>query len=273
MRPQHPSDPSPQHLSVPGGKLAYTIEGEGPCVIAIPGLPGTVRDFRWLAPALTPHVKLVRLTLPGFGGLPRDHFYGTRVPERAQAVMALIDHLNPGPIHLMGHSAGNMTLAYIAQQHSARVLSCTFLAMPGPVAHYPQRIYQFLSPLFTHPAGRAVLSPLLRHFYTSRGFPSSLTDEDRMYTLLDAAAHDFKRYTDTVSSLRLPTMVAWSRDDRLISAALSEALEILAPSGPRLHFTQGGHNIQKTQAMEIAQAMVAMIQEITSSQAASRSTT
>ena len=45
--PEEPSDPEIKYLRHKGQALAYTEEGEGDqAIIAIPGLPGTTRDYR-----------------------------------------------------------------------------------------------------------------------------------------------------------------------------------------------------------------------------------
>lgn len=259
MKPEHPSDPPRQTFPHQGLRLAYTVEGEGPWMLALSGLPGSVRDFRWLAPLLSPHLRLLRLELPGYGQSQRQGWRGHGAPERAQVALALLDHLGVEAAHVVTHSAGAFTAAHLAQVAPQRLLSCSLLAMPGPWPHYPQALYQWMMLGASHGAGRALLAPLLRWLYGWAGFPSSLSDAERLYTTLDAAAHDFARYGCEVSELPSPTLVAWAQDDRLIPEDRCQAIERLAPEGPRLHFAQGGHNIQKTQAVEIAQAILQML--------------
>ncbi len=106
-----------------------------------------------------------------------------------------------------------------------------------------------------HPLGRIILAPLQRWVYTAAGFPSSLTDAQRVFTTLDASALDFERHRRDLARITQPTLVAWAQDDRIIPASRFEALEALVPSGPRLRFESGGHNIQKTRATEIGRAI------------------
>jgi haloalkane dehalogenase len=64
------SDPPPEVLQLPEGPLAYIDEGprEGRALIAVHGIPGSARDFRYLAPQLSSRVRFVRFDMPGFGG-------------------------------------------------------------------------------------------------------------------------------------------------------------------------------------------------------------
>src|SRR5574339_256968 len=66
------SDPPLRQVDLPRGRVAYTDEGPAgaPALIAVHGVPGSVRDFRYLAPHLTDAVRLVRVDLPGFGASP-----------------------------------------------------------------------------------------------------------------------------------------------------------------------------------------------------------
>jgi hypothetical protein len=51
------------------------------------------------------------------------------------------------------------------------------------------------------------------------------------------------------------------QDDRVVEPRVSEAIIEIAPAGPRLHFDKGGHNIQKTRAVEIAETLFPWMHE------------
>lgn len=102
---------------------------------------------------------------------------------------------------------------------------------------------------------RTVLAPAIRRLYAMQGFPSYLTDDERAFALLDAAAFDFAEHRANLAGMRAPTLVAWATDDPVIPASTFESLGAMVPAGPRLEFRDGGHNVQKTHAVEIAQAI------------------
>jgi len=72
MTPERPHDPEPQSLGVHSLPVTHTDEGtRPPAIVLVHGLPGSVRDFRWLGAALrelAPEARVVRLDMPGFGG-------------------------------------------------------------------------------------------------------------------------------------------------------------------------------------------------------------
>jgi pimeloyl-ACP methyl ester carboxylesterase len=71
MHPDSPSSAETQYIEMEGGVTAFKDEGSGPVLICIHGIPGSSRDFRWLTPVLVPHLRVLRIDLPGFGKTQR----------------------------------------------------------------------------------------------------------------------------------------------------------------------------------------------------------
>lgn len=251
-----PSDPPVRYV----GDLAYTDEGSGAVtVVAIPGLPGSGRDFRWLAPVLAGNHRVIRVDPPGYGASPRTDWAGMSTGDRAQTVQRVIDGLRLGPVVLIGHSAGGAVVAHLARHASDLVTAAVMLSSTGPTAHFAGTPMKVLAqPLRLSPV-RAVLAPGIRRLYAMQGFPSYLTDDERAFALLDAAAFNFHEHRANLAGMRTPTMVAWAQDDPVIPVSRFHALAAAAPDGPRLEFADGGHNIQKTHAEPIAAAITAFV--------------
>jgi pimeloyl-ACP methyl ester carboxylesterase len=53
--------------------------------------------------------------------------------------------------------------------------------------------------------------------------------------------------------------VAWSRDDHVLEPSISEELARRMPGSRRLVFEEGGHNLQKTRAPEVAAAILELV--------------
>ena len=51
------------------------------------------------------------------------------------------------------------------------------------------------------------------------------------------------------------TSRGWADDDPVITPETFRALASSVPPGPRLEFADGGHNVQKTHARDIAEAI------------------
>jgi hypothetical protein len=100
------SDPEPQFLALPHGPLAYADEGprDAPIHVAVHGIPGSLRDFRYLAPQLCDGVRLLRLDMPGFGAsAPLDEAIDS-VPGRARVILEAADRLGLAEFAVLGHS-------------------------------------------------------------------------------------------------------------------------------------------------------------------------
>ena len=248
-----PSDPPAQYV----GEIAYTDEGDGPLtVVAVPGLPGSGRDFRWLASALAGHFRVIRIDPPGYGASGRSGWAGMTTAQRAEVVTAVIRALGVGPVVLIGHSAGGAVVAHLAARDPGVVCACVMVSATGPTAHLARRPLQLAAQILRVPVARSLLAPAIRRLYSLQGFPRYLTDDERAYALLDAAAFDFAAHRANLEAMRVPTMVVWAQDDPVIPEATFQALADLVPSGPRLEFPDGGHNVQKTHARAIADAVV-----------------
>ena len=251
-----PSDPRVQYV----GDLAYTDEGTGDVtIVAIPGLPGSGRDYRWLAPALSGHHRVIRVDPPGYGASPRTKWAGMTTAGRAAAVCAVIGHLDLSQVVLIGHSAGGAVVAHIATHRPDLVVACVMISSTGLTAHLVRAPMQLLAqPLRLAPV-RTLLAPAIRRLYSMQGFPRYLTDDERAFALLDAGAFDFGQHRANLAGMRAPTMVVWATDDPVIPTGTFRALADAVPAGPRLEFPDGGHNVQKTHAAEIAAAITAFV--------------
>lgn len=248
-----PSDPPVQHL----GDLAYTDEGAGDTtIVAVPGLPGSGRDYRWLAPILAEDTRVIRVDPPGYGASSRKSWAGMTTAQRAGTARDLIVGLDLGPVVLVGHSAGGAVVAHIASHDPGLVVAAVMISSTGPTAHLASAPMQLLAQPLRLSIVRRPLAPLIRRLYAMQGFPSYLTDDERAFALLDAAAFDFGQHRANLAGMHTPTMVAWATDDPVIPTATFHALADAVPEGPRLEFPDGGHNPQKAHAAELAHAIL-----------------
>jgi pimeloyl-ACP methyl ester carboxylesterase len=256
-----PADPELRSVPWRSGTLTFTSEGDptAPAVIAVHGLPGSVRDFRYLGPLLAPHVYFVRLELPGFGG-------STWQPEavgfdgRAHAVLALADQLGLRRFAALGHSMGGGTALAVAAQAPERVSALVLLSSVALRRHralgLPQWAFTWASYALRVPVLGHVALHVARAQYRRRGFAvSALSRLDVSRHLQAIAATDFDRLRQIVRGPLPPTLVAYAEDDPLVETPVSEELAAALPTARVLRFAQGGHNLQKSRAAELAVAI------------------
>jgi pimeloyl-ACP methyl ester carboxylesterase len=257
------SDPVPATLALPHGALAYVDEGprDAPAVIAVHGIPGSIRDFRYLAPQLTAHVRFVRLELPGFGASTAADDAIDSLTGRARAVLAIADHLALRRFAILGHSMGGATALVLAGEHRDRVDHLLLIASVALSLHRGLGMTPGTYGLLARALGLPLVGPLLvrsaREEYRRRRFPGA-DDMDAAALRLQLraiAATDFPRIRRLVAGALPETLLAYARDDHMIETWISEELARALPQARVVSFDEGGHNLQKTRAVELAAAI------------------
>lgn len=260
--PAAPRDPAVRTATLAGGgAFTWSDEGSGPTIVAVHGLPGSTRDYRWLGAALPDTVRFVRLDMPGFGGTPRESGAAEDIDARGAFVAAALEALGIERCVLVGHSMGGPVALSAAVQARRRVHALGLLASVGLRPHVLLRRF-----VGRHAFARAVDSPVVRApalatlkvLFRAAGFPPRTTAQEIAQTMRCISAVDFAVQARNTGRLEVPTLHAWARDDEFIEPAVLEEHAAALPAGPRLTFERGGHNIQKSHAVELAEALVAL---------------
>jgi pimeloyl-ACP methyl ester carboxylesterase len=258
------SDPEPRSVSLPEGALAYVDEGprEAPALILIHGVPGSVRDFRYLTPQLSPHVRVVRVDLPGFGGSAPVRDAVASLRGRARVVLALADHLGLRKFSVLGHSMGGGAALSLAARHPERVRLVVLVASMALSPHRglgsPPWVLRTLATSLSVPGLGGLLVPWCRRAWRARRFPGAetMTAADFAVPLRAIGAADFRLMRNAVKGRLPPAIVAYAEDDHMIETHISEELARALPDSRVIAFPEGGHNLQKTRARELAEAIL-----------------
>lgn len=249
-------------VDTPLGALNLVDEGAGPPIVLVHGVPGTWRDFRHLTPHLLPWARVIRVDLPGFGGTPVSAGFRHDFAARAALIRAALDTLGVGPVVALGQSMGGGTAMALAADHPDRVRGVVTLCSIGPRRHRGMNqlrpwMFSTLAGALRTPGVRDLLLPQLRARWKQARMPGgdSMTAADFAFQLHLASRVDFPGIGRMVARITRPSLVIWSEDDHLVEAACSVALADALGTGQRLAFPTGGHNLQKTRAVEVADAV------------------
>ena len=168
-----------QYVTRPEGRIAYSVAGEGPLLVLVPGMGDLRSTWRELDGPLTgAGYRVAALDLRGHGDSDTTFTEHGDVVT-AQDLLALIEHLG-GPAVVIGSSMGTSAAAWAAAERpdlvAGLVLVSPMLREPGgwsivrPLVHLLYRI------LFARPWGAAVWAAYYRKVL-NKGATASWLDE------------------------------------------------------------------------------------------------
>jgi pimeloyl-ACP methyl ester carboxylesterase len=130
-QPEVSTAPETRFLAVDGGRIAYDdTGGNGPPIIAIPGMGDLRSEYRLLRPVLQ-HAgyRVITMDVRGFGETSaRWNDYSAHAVGRD--ALALLDHLNAGSAIILGNSFAAGSALWAAHDAPARVSGVVLL---GPI--------------------------------------------------------------------------------------------------------------------------------------------
>ncbi|MEZ5816023.1 MAG: alpha/beta hydrolase [Hyphomicrobiaceae bacterium] len=118
-------------IRIPNHDMPYVDIGSGEAIVAIHGSLG---DFRSWAPVMGPLSQRNRLIVPSLRRFFPEHWDGQgggfTIAQHTADVIAFLEGLGEGPVHLLGHSRGGHIAFRVAQQR-ADLIGKLILAEPG----------------------------------------------------------------------------------------------------------------------------------------------
>ena len=96
-------------------KIAYEQEGKGPTIVLLHGFCEDSRVWDEFTPDLIDNHRIVTIDFPGFGSSER--IPNITIEQMADAVAAVVNHLELSEIILIGHSMGGYVSLAFAEKH------------------------------------------------------------------------------------------------------------------------------------------------------------
>ena len=116
-------------LDRPGGRIAYDVAGDGPLVVAVPGMGDLRSAYRVLAPALVDAgYRVAAMDLRGHGESDTT-FDSYDSPATGSDIIALISELGGGPAVVIGNSMAAGSAVWAAAEQPDLVAG---LVLTGP---------------------------------------------------------------------------------------------------------------------------------------------
>jgi pimeloyl-ACP methyl ester carboxylesterase len=227
-------------------------------VVFVHGNPGSSRDWRFLAEAAAPFVRVVALDMPGFGQADKPPDFEYTVVGYAQHLGGVLDALGIRRVHLVLHDFGGPWGLAWAAAHPDAFASVVLINtgfLPGYRWHYLARVWRtpVLGELFQRLATRRGFHLLLKHG-NPRGLPRDFVDgmyDDydrgtrRAVLRLYRATSNPDRLTETLAAalrpLARPALVVWGRRDPYLDVAYAERQREVFPDARVVVLDQSGH--------------------------------
>lgn len=253
--------------------IAFTHEGnqESDLVfVALHGGPGSHNDFKYLAETLKISMKesyqLIRFDLPGYGkserlksSIPNSKYFSSSVIE----TLSSINIINNKRIVVIGHSLGGHIAINMAKNCniSGIVLLSTVCCRPHKALGNDNgyKITKWLGLNVNHFLFGNFIQIFLEFMYKKiLGFPRHSSKDEIVWTQQRVAYLDWIEFTSQVKSLTTPVLFAYTLDDKLLEPPIFKELANILTSNNKcsenkiIEYNDGGHNIQKTKAVDLS---------------------
>lgn len=129
-----PDGPTTHYLDRPGGRIAYDVAGDGPLIVAVPGMGDLRSAYRVLGPDLVKAgYRVATMDLRGHGDSDPtfDAFDGAAA---CSDILALIEALGGGPAVVIGSSMSGGSAVAAAAERPDRVSG---IVLAGPFVRDP----------------------------------------------------------------------------------------------------------------------------------------
>ncbi|OQR95254.1 adenosylmethionine-8-amino-7-oxononanoate aminotransferase [Achlya hypogyna] len=264
MEPIHATLPFPN-----GQLLHYTLWGAPTAAtsfVCLHGAPGTHADFQDLAPLLVADdINVLAFDLPGSGRSSVDivggmyYFDATSV---AKVVINALQQLSYRQYVIVGHSFGGHTALQVAADASlaSRIRG---VALMNPTGLRPPRrsvsprvAYWFGVALRLAGRGPNYFTNLNRDRYVNKfKFSDDIPDDDFTTACLRMASTDFAQvriHAEEVCRRQVPVLIVLAKDDRIVECDIGQELAVALGTKDVKLYDKGGHNVPKTQAVDVA---------------------
>lgn len=221
-----------------GDQLVHVEQaGQGEPVILLHGFGASTYSWRQVMPALAAAAfRVIAIDLNGFGYTQRPRSFESYTREgQAALVLRVMDALGIRSAHLMGHSYGGGLSLFLAATRPERVGSLVLVDSSAPTyANDRRSLAASVKPL----AGLFLRSYVLRPRNVRRALLRSIHDDSLVTPELVREYYERLRIEGVVEAfhgltapaptksepvkleeIRVPALVVWGAEDRLISAA------------------------------------------------------
>jgi abhydrolase domain-containing protein 6 len=226
-----------------------------PPLLLIHGFGGDKDNWALLAPHLTDHYHVIIPDLLGFGDNARPGDAGYAIADQTARLIAFMDALGLDRAHLVGNSMGGWIALQAAIDHPGRLTTLTLVNNAGVRGAEPSELEGLprdgFSPLvatsaqdlrrlmgFVSHKPRYIPSRFIDVAYADRAEHGELLNQI-FWTIVEDGEQ--RPLNDRLSDVRVPTLIIWGDQDRLINVSCVAALTSGIANSEAAVFKDIGH--------------------------------
>jgi pimeloyl-ACP methyl ester carboxylesterase len=242
-----------QTVEIAGQRVAYRAAGSGAPLVLLHGGLVDSRAWRREIDAFSSEFHVIAWDAPGCGG-SSDPPAAVTLDDYADTVAALLDTLDVGPAHILGHSFGGGLALAVYERHPRLVRSLVLVSAyagwsgslpPEEVEERRQRaernarrptqdwIDDFLATLFDETTPRHLVEQTREIMLDTR--------PQGMLPMLSAFAN--ADLTDTLGRVAVPTLLLYGDNDQRSRRPVAEKMDAAIPTSRLVFLPGAGHNV------------------------------
>jgi pyruvate dehydrogenase E2 component (dihydrolipoamide acetyltransferase) len=260
---QEVAGPAFETVDIDQRRIRYLRRGEGEeSAVLIHGFGGDLNSWMFNHESLASRHSVYALDLPGHGSSSKQVGDGT-LEGFAKILGGFLDSVGVSKAHLVGHSMGGAVAAMFALTHPQRCLSLVLIAGAGLG---PEIDGEYIHGFVSATRRNDIRPQLEKLFADSRLITRQMVDDTLKYKRLDGvelalrtiasqfcpANQQSRSLREQLVELKMPVMILWGSDDRIIPASQATSL----PKHIRTELLPGyGHMVHMEAASKVNTAI------------------
>ena len=244
--------------------LHKEVSGSGKPILLIHGFGNSIYVWRHLIPELEKQNQVIAIDLKGFGDSPKPADDRYSVYEQARLIHDYVVENDLKDVTIMGHSLGGgialVASLYLQQSNPGRQRG---LVLIDSIA-YPQQLPMFIRVLATPVLGPLItgvvppeiqIKQVMKLVYAENStvpadavkvYAKALRTPEGRYAAVTSARQlqplDMEELSLQYPSLRVPTLIVWGKQDKIIPVSVGKRLHQAIPDSQLFVIDDSGHS-------------------------------